>query len=199
MLIQLPELRAECARDPLIRTIVSACARNRQSALMRLTWCQRHLEPQPGMPLRSRSGSLTAERFKELILAFRALERTGFGQLLQPRQVERARFRWAVMPLVLERLLRQPEAELRPGDLLPAAADLGLELPPPVAVQAVAVGRAAWMRHEVTLRPREAAELYVPEDLTAEEAEWLGAFLRRLAKPPGKAGAPPPQESGQPD
>jgi hypothetical protein len=129
MHIRLSELRAACASDPFVSRVIAICAVTRQLSLTRFAWVQRQREARFG-----------PESFKELLHAFQALERCGFGRILQGSQRARARFQWAVMPVTIERALNAPGKEILPAEVLPVAAELGLSLPPPE----VAATRPGW-------------------------------------------------------
>ena len=162
--INLPLLRAEWLKNPLLKEMLRLCAEGRRSELTTLAWCEENLH---------RGGG--AQSFKEVLLVFRTLESAGFGRILQPSQRARARFQWAVVPFVIDAMLRNPQASLSSTDLLPAAAELGFTLP------SEGPERAGWTRHVLTLRPNQTAEMFLPDDLTRREAEWLADFFLRLA------------------
>lgn len=183
--INLSELRKQWPKNPILSRIVHVSMRIRRGGLVTLVWCIKKMGTE-------RSVSL----FNELVLGFRMLELAGLGRLFQISRRARARFQWAVSPQAVEPAVNDPHALIRESDLLPAAAALGLRLPPPPVE---APERPGWTRHLLTLRPHAAAELLVPDDLTKREAEWLGDFLVRLGDG-GKDAATPPDgtSSGRP-
>ena len=118
MYINLPLLRAEWLKNPLLKEVLHRCAQGRSTALTTLAWCQEKLGKGKG-----------TDSFNEVLLVFRALESAGFGRILQPSQRARARFEWMVAPLVIQTVLSNPQATLASTDLLPVASKLGLSLP----------------------------------------------------------------------
>ncbi len=108
-----------------------------------------------------------------LLIALRALDGLGFGQLLHPNRRHRATFHWHVDPRAVSAAAFDASIALAPRDFVNPAAR---PEPPPQPHSAPAIP-AGWRHISFPLRPEGEATLQIPADLTAAEARRLGHLL----------------------
>lgn len=173
MVPDLAGLRSAYQEDAGFRALIESCARHRPRSVTRVATMARY-----------GSGGESSNR-ANLLRNLARLAALGFGQVLEANTRARACMAWRVkLPSILH-LATHPEARLTAADFLPGhPPELPALAPPPDGLR----------RLNVALLPEREAILTVPEDLSEEEARWLGEYLVRYARR-GKSLPPGPQSA----
>lgn len=154
-------LRAAFRTDAAFRSLLEFVAQDQPRAVTRIV---RITARHQGPPRLNRA---------EVLRHFAHLGTLGFGTLLDPNKKTRARFAWRLRLSEILHLARTPDAQLTAAAFLPGhEPELPTLAPPPDGMS----------RQTVPLLPGRTASFIVPEDLSEEEAQWLGAYLQRYAR-----------------